>query len=359
MLLRLHAPFYVAALATLCAMPPTVSRPLTSRAVPAPDSSSRFVPYGTPSDGTRDDAADTDKLIWPPPPWSETYVVRNTGGQQAVTLDNGTDYRVLLPDEAMTAKLKVSGGRNVTIIGGAFDLQAGKGNVALVFYDNGNVADRTVHVEGVLFDMDNAAADAIAVAAPTAAFQIQNVRITGVHGEFGGVHGDALQNWDGARAIRVHKATVTTAYQGFFLKTETGPIGQVHLREVDFSCQASEREAPYYLWLTRNSSSCQTFPGGASLREVYATPGVYNFGSKDVFPNVRSPPSCPAVLNDAKTELSWPSLPIRGVVKLGPPPGGPFVPAHVAGIGYRSPGYLPPLGSFPRSGFFTKGSFDP
>ena len=180
-------------------------------------------------------ADSSGRLKWRPPRTAVYFHVQNTGRDQVVTLDNAVDYRVILPGSVMTGKLKIRGGRNITIIGGAFSLQPGRGNASLVFYDTDNVHNRTIHVEGVSFDMSHVVGDAIAVAAPTAVFQFQNIRITGLHGTyFDELHSDAIQNWGGARGLRIHRMTVQTDYQGFMIPpTEAAPIGFVTMVEVE------------------------------------------------------------------------------------------------------------------------------
>ena len=52
-----------------------------------------------------------------------------------------------------------------------------------------------------------------------------------------------------------------------------------------------------------------------------------------------------AVASDDGATIAWPALSplsgglVSGDVRLGPPPGGDFVPTGSVGVGYRSPGY--------------------
>jgi len=48
--------------------------------------------------------------------------------------------------------------------------------------------------------------------------------------------------------------------------------------------------------------------------------------------------ACRAIVRNG-TEAVWPAAPMQGVIRLGPPPGGDFVRAGVAGTTYQSPGY--------------------
>jgi hypothetical protein len=53
---------------------------------------------------------------------------------------------------------------------------------------------------------------------------------------------------------------------------------------------------------------------------------------------------CPSALSADGQSAYWPALTslITGVMQLGPPPGGDFVPAGSVGVGYVSPGYQTP-----------------
>jgi hypothetical protein len=55
-----------------------------------------------------------------------------------------------------------------------------------------------------------------------------------------------------------------------------------------------------------------------------------------VWPQSNAALACPET---GAALASWPALPVSGGVEAGAPPGGSFVPAGVAGLGYRSPGY--------------------
>lgn len=293
------------------------------------------------------------KLKWPPPQSPSPQTITVPGSQTLLNLDVNKDYNIVLKNSGVRQKnLSIIGGRNITIIGGSFvpTPNGNAGTVALTFQDTGdNTQNRTIHVEGVSFDMHNALFDAIALRAPTATFQFQNIRITGVHGTFDGFHGDAIQNqWGpfdsqhpqwGARIVRVYRATVTTDYQGFILN----PSESADLQYVDFSVEDITR-SPYFLYLNNEAGTCNRWPGGTKLYEVYIEPDhTWGFGSHGVSPDIYAKDEaleCRAI-KEGNT-LKWPSsLGVNGIVKGGAPSGGQFVPAGYAGLGYVSPGYLP------------------
>lgn len=319
--------------------------------LPAPGESSTSDRVSAASPDLHSIQSHVQLLKWAPPSWTTTMHVSNNGADRTISLNDNIDYKIVL-DETMTGKLKFYGGGNITIIGGAFNLQPGNGNASLTFQDRvpGTTA-RTIHVEGILIDMSDAFdKDGLTFITPTADLQLQNIRITGVHGNATGDHADAIQNWGGAKKIKVFKATVTTDYQGFFLPAETAPIDELYLEKVDFSRQDGPymggNSCPNYLWMGYNATFCDTYPGGVYLKDIYVTPPTlclkngFTFGSKDVHPSTGAPTACLAMLL-TPTQLYWPSadLDITGVVKLGPPSGGQYVPESLVGLGYVSPGY--------------------
>jgi len=296
----------------------------------------------------------TDELLlYPPPPTDVTIHLANFEVPCTFTLDNAIAYRVELPDTPMTSSLRIIGGKDVVIIGGAFDMRDTTTSAALTFYNNDNPVAQTIHVEGVDIEMDAFGKDAIAFDTPRSHLQLQNIRITGVDGQFEGGHADALQNWGGALSLSVHKMTVRTNYQGFWIgeadSTKEGFIGQVRLSEVEFARETDgidqdSLNKPIYLLLTRNlgDRGCETYPGGATLEQVYIIPDDGVFGDKETYPNTEEPDACKAQLDTSGTYLTWPDVPgdvgIKGAVeKISSPRN--IVPEGYAGVGYTSPGY--------------------
>lgn len=295
-----------------------------------------------------------EPLLWRPPVWTETVYLEEQGAQQRLVLDNDVDYRIVLPRTPITGRVDVVGGRNIVIIGGAFrpffDSDPEVNKVSLAFWNPALLGDeptheRIIHIEGVLFDQSESwYADAIAVADERATFVIQNVRFTGVDGTFEDAHGDAIQNWAGAKEIRVHRASIRTNYQGFMLPPMSGeqqrPIEFLHLDQVDFAENpgADEQNCSLYLWVTQGESSCTSFSRGARFDEVYLAPSCSDFGVRDTYPRAADPESCSVQVSGDRLIFDLPGF--SGELREGGAEQPVFVPPGVAGIGYASPGYV-------------------
>lgn len=281
-----------------------------------------------------------NKLLYSPPTTSCTKNVGPNWPDTAITLSNSCSWRVNLPSTPMTAQLRIIGGKDIVIIGGASNLQPGGGTAALSFYDNGNTASRTIHVEGVLFDQD-APWDAIVFDTPKASLQLQNIRIQNVHGVWDPPeHGDAVQNWGGAEALRIHKMSVTTTYQGINLNgNPEDSIGYVSLREVDLAPGSKGSGPPLYLMMTDGWGDCGDSDFVRALSSVYIVPTV---SWEQTYPSDSGPIGCFANLNGSV--LTWPNWPDGGnkitgaVYKVSSAKN--FVPVGVAGLNYVSPGYF-------------------
>lgn len=309
--------------------------------------------------GTDPPGAESEKLLWPAPAFSETVQIPFIDQQQRIVLDDDIDYRIVLPDQPLTHRLDIVGGRNIVIVGGAFrlkgytDTETNRAALAFWYNDDNRRLLRTIHVEGIHFDMTEARdRDAIALNDEFATFQIQNIRFFNVNGDHLGLHPDAIENWGGAKRVRIYKATVVTDHQGFLLSplqpTQTRPIEHVDIRKVDFRRNAGvygsypNHKCPIFLWLVHyRQETCVTYNAGAYLSEVYALhpENCWDFGMNTAMPNTLQPAGCLAQVSTDSTELTWPTLSITGSVKQGTPPKGEFVPNGLAGVNYVSPGY--------------------
>ena len=90
------------------------------------------------------------------------------------------------------------------------------------------------------------------------------------------------------------------------------------------------------LWLT-DATSCRS--PMTALRNVYLNNESGRItDAHTVWPSSATGVSCAGVLRGRR--MSWPKLPVTGVLRFGRPPGGSFVPVGVAGDGYVSPGYV-------------------
>ena len=121
-------------------------------------------------------------------------------GYTVLHLTPGRDYVLRLPPGRKVGGTFVEGGRNVVVIGGHISVPTGttsdQQRRALYFKDQTG----TVHVEGVLIDGSaGGEADGIAINAPQATVQIENVRIVDLHGSQAGTHADVVQPWAASR----------------------------------------------------------------------------------------------------------------------------------------------------------------
>jgi hypothetical protein len=297
-------------------------------------------------------------LRWTPPPLTDPITIDVPAHEptyNAIThlnLDNARDYIVKLPRKKKVGALTVRGGRNVHIIGGHITANPEHltdnsdptiGTVPLrVLHNYG-----TVHIEGILIDDSvGGQSDAFEVSAPYSTVQIQNVRVERISGSHDQVHADLIKLGRGdVKELRVDRFTGFSNYAGFQFD-RWGPTA-VSNTNIGYkpSPYVADQGGGNFLWVTATpevsstgSFSCET--SGHSLSEVYvqAKPG-WNIG-QSVSPWVGSTWGCPSQISEDGKSAWWPNLlTIEGVVKLGPPTGGDFVPPGVAGARYVSPRY--------------------
>jgi hypothetical protein len=279
--------------------------------------------------------ASSPQLRWAPPALEDPVTVRLGTGFTASRLDPRRDYRIVLPEQKKIGGTVLEGGRNIVIVGGHVSADP---NTTSDFERRGiyiKNAVGTVHIEGVEIDGAGLPFDGIAINAPEATVQIQNVRVTDLNGSYDGFHADVIQPWGGVRDLRIDRVTGSSNYQGLFLQPDLGPIGSATIQNVDLTHTgpATSRGA-YMVWLA--NESCTSYP--ISLSEVYVGSDVAWDLNRMVYPSATAGPAeCAAQVSGGST--SWPRLPITGSVVQGSPAGGSFVPAGVAGTGYVSPGY--------------------
>ena len=109
----------------------------------------------------------------------------------------------------------MKGGRNVVLIGGHITVPPGATSQAQQRAIYIKDPTGTVHIEGVKIDNSGGSQfDGIAVAAPLATLQLENLRITGISGSLKTLHADIFQPWGGAKEIRIDHLTGTSDYQG-------------------------------------------------------------------------------------------------------------------------------------------------
>jgi len=301
-------------------------------------------------------AAIGGKLRWSPPALTSPTTINLTTGEQAgassVNLDNTKDYILRMPSTPKQGALWIGGGRNVVIIGGEFaptrftDL-AGD-NIVLKLYKQVG----TVHIEGLKFSNPNSLEfDAIAIDAPQAIVQIENVRVDTLLGSQATNHSDLVQPYGGAKELRIDHFTGQSALQGLFLlnnkyDTACGPYGPVRLSNINIRQMEPQTDGRYMLYFA-NSSEAPNFAGQVHLSNVYisALPQYSPAGSYGMMPRVGMSAPYGAIRYDTN-KVHWPnwrsadgSLAINGFISEGDPATGDFVPAGVAGYNYVSPGY--------------------
>jgi hypothetical protein len=276
-------------------------------------------------------------LRWPPPPLENPIRIAVDDARASLTLEPGRDYVLDLPDRRRPRGLHVVGGRNVVIIGGHVTVASG----ALPDYQRKALSfasqTGTIHVEGVLIDASGGGeGDGISVNAPEAVVQLQNLRVVGLRGSELGTHADVVQLWGGARALRIHRLTGSSHFQGLQLPRDQGAIGRAVLREIDLAAlPARPYGGGHMLWLTLDD--CDGYP--VRLRQVWVRTRATRSFRTAIWPEARRGVPCGARWRGGG--VGWPGLPVDGRVRRGRPPGGSFVPPGVAGPDYVSPGYRP------------------
>ena len=281
------------------------------------------------------------KLRWAPPALTAPTEIRLGNGFTTTKLDKSKDYVIVMPSTVKVGGTSIEGGRNVVIVGGHATVPAtlevgappDQQRRALYIKD----ATGTVHVEGMLIDGSGGGqSDGVAVSAPQAVVQLQNMRVVGLRGGEDGFHSDLVQSWGGAKELRIDRFTGSSNYQGLQIGPDLGTTGRADVSRVNMSSSAGPLDpGGYMVWLTRGSESCETTP--AAMHDVYVNPRGDRPLGRSVWPPQDSSLPCRVRLSGAG--LDWPGLPgVSGSVRGGMPPGGDYVPGDRAGNGYTSPG---------------------
>lgn len=256
-------------------------------------------------------------------------------------MERSRDYVIVLPPRRKVGGLWLDGGHDIVIKGGYVTIPTGTPpGTANDAYRTGIYVDGatgTVHIEGVLIDASGGGdSDGIDINAPRAIVQLENLRIVGLHGSYAGFHADLVQPWGGVRALRIDHLTGSSNYQGLFLPRDLGAIGSASLQNIDLWGTATRlATGRHLLWLTSGLQGCSGYR--VSLSSVYLQPRRGTTVGEVVWPELGSRLPCAAT--PARGRVGWSALPVTGSVQGGPPPGGEFVPAGVAGPRYVSPGY--------------------
>ncbi len=279
------------------------------------------------------------KLKYAPPTLvaPETRVISKKG---TVTLDPTKDY-ILKLQGVIDGYVPIVGGRNWTLIGGEFNIPHQGARPSITSRTALKVVDceGTAHIEGVSahgVDMS----EFLQIDAPNAIVQVQNCRADGMDirhdaGWTDPQHPDAIQPYGGCRALRVHRFTFITRYQGLFLAaTLAGSwLGDVELTDVN---GVGEEGARYLMWFAAQ--------GKTTLENVWAKvhPGRAGGFGKSLMPDIDTGKMVLETWDNGHSAARWINTinPIDGYVEEGTPPVGDYVPEGVAGVGYLSPGYV-------------------
>lgn len=287
-------------------------------------------------------ADDAPSLRWAPPELTEPTTIELGTGETQTNLDPGKDYIIKLPNEKKVGATVLVGGRNVVIQGGHITVEPGRASDTFrraIYIKN---ATGTVHIEGVLIDDSGGGEfDGIAINAPEAIVQIQNVRVTGVTGTFEGFHGDIVQPWGGVKELRIDRLTGTTDYQGLQLEESLGDIGKALLSNINLEHTPggpNENKTTFLLWMTTGTTCENKYP--VELENVYVQPRDGWEANEVVWPPARDELECGA--EQQGPEVWWPNMPVTGRVFEGRRAEGDYVPEGLAGAGYAQRMYGQP-----------------
>ncbi|MGY1719474.1 MULTISPECIES: hypothetical protein [unclassified Blastococcus] len=309
---------------------PTTTAPTAPAPAPAPTqpATTPAKPVAAPASGA---------LSWAPPAGWQNYPVTNVTPSNSVTTigARGGDVLVKLPADRPAGPITIANCRNAVIMGGQITVaptaRFGNDDQRAIYVHK---CTGTVHIEGVLINgnVPGSQADGIAVNAPEATVQIQNVRMEALRGTYSVNHADVFQPWGGVREYRIDRLSGTTNYQGIQVRQDLGAIGKGTIRNTNVG---SSEVNPIERGGQFIRIDCNTYP--LALENVYLDPRSGRDMGYSVWPQTDDR-SCPAKISNGV--VSWPSIGnLTGTLTQGKPASGDFVPAGSVGIGYVSPGY--------------------
>jgi hypothetical protein len=293
---------------------------------------------------------DDKKLHYAPPKLVNPITIELGNGFTSNTLSKTQDYIIKLPKVKKIGSTYLIGGHNIVIVGGwitiptTTDLSNTAPSRGIYIKDNTGI----VHIEGVLIDGSGGAqSDGIDTMSPNTTLQVENVRVDGIYGFYDQFHADVIQTFGGVKDLRVDKLTGYSGYQGLQIDYDAGPTGSAEISRVNLVSTGTQiwsdpkqginhNNGGTLIWLTPMDNCKANYP--ITFQDVYVQPrAVRNLGMS-VWPPTNDA-VCPSVVN-ADGSVSFPHLPVTGVVKNGAPPSGDYVPSGVAGVNYVSPGYI-------------------
>jgi hypothetical protein len=288
-------------------------------------------------------------LAWPPPKLDAPKTILLNDHDDNLDLDSHQDCILKMPKQKKIGHVRITGGRNIVLIGGWSTIPAGLDHqdVNFLILDKPDtIAGRVVHIEGVKVDgSGGGSSDAFHINAPRTIIQLENIRATGiVFNPKTRWHSDLIQPGGGCQELRVDHFTGSSQFQGFYLAQDKGPIGKLDLRHVNICADGTRKIILLAIGGAINSPKVNGKPmfglcdvPMVNLHEVYLKPSVGQDATAAVLPNGGNRnPGCQSQLSaDGKT-LSWPSLQhkVTGIVCIGGPPAGDFVPEPVVELDY-------------------------
>ena len=272
---------------------------------------------------------------------------------------NGTDRRV-----------KISGFRNVVIIGGEHNRTY---DGAVVNNSVGIQIDRCngiVHLEG-LYLHGKGMSDCFVFTSgpesggfPGATVRIQNCHVTpnslfGNHGDGIQIWGDPGGGWNGGfNQMDIDHLTIRSTYQGIFFGTHDGcmrgaDIRNTNIKGVAKSSPNDSQAGMGWIFAKTKYPDVGGFTSICTLTNVYGENSARAWGTYAhmVTPNDLGQDatggSNPARVAVNASDINgsyvhWPNAnsDIKGQLRVGDPPGGDFCPVGTPGVNYVSPGYV-------------------
>jgi hypothetical protein len=274
----------------------------------------------------------------PPSGWRNYDVVRVGVEGGAVNLGNG-DYRVVFPDQPVRNLVRISGGRNVVVVGGHIRIDDATATSNSRF--GLKIVEQTgrVHLEGLLIDGGDLT-EGIQFKAPRAQAVVQNVRVGQLRGGSVGLnHSDHLQIWGGLGQGRDWGLKVcgftgdTSNVQGMMLKDDTGgtsgaiDIRYANIRLLDAPVTPGGNSGGRTAYYAGHVASVHYDPG-----TVWVDPNPHH--KNGTVSNAVAPHGTGLATDTHGTYTNFDENWITGRVHQGNPPGGDYVPAGSVGIGY-------------------------